>query len=809
MSGLMHDVRIAIRSLSRRPGFTAVAVLTIALAMGGVTAIFTVIKGSLLDALPYEESDRLVTLDVVSRQGFYISTSIPNYESWRESGEFDRYGAVAGWGLTLTGDGPAQVLNAQLVLGDVWATLGVSAFRGRLFSLEETDLGSPPLVVLGHGFWVDRFAEDPRVIGESIVLDGRPHTVLGVLPPGWSYPFPGVQAYITMGSVPGLPWTVRESSFGTRIVARLASGATVGSALQDLARINEGVTAEVGLENASVEIRTVSEMVSGDLGAALWILFGAVGFVLLIATANVANLTLARGEGRKQEVAVRTALGAGRPTIVRGLMVESLILSLAGGTLGIAVAVLALGVLGPTLPQTIATTGGRIALDATVLAFTFLIAASSGLLFGAVPALRASRPDLSDDLKEGSRTSTSGNRTLRSALVVAEVALSMVLLVGAGLMIRSLHELRTVDKGFETEGLLTARVPIDQNRYDTPQAWRGFYEDLERRALALPGAESVAITLLLPLADRSWERRIWPEGEAITDDSGDSVLYGVVSETYFETLGVPIVQGRAFTSADREPAAPVAIIDETMAERYWPGEDPIGKRVVFEFNGPQENRVPTYRTVIGVAQNVRHYALEVPSRIQVYVPYQQSGTQTGMDMSIMIKTSVPPEGLVGALRAEVAAIDPDAPVSSVTTMQEYMDRSMQSDTALGGILATFSGLAMLLAGIGIFGVLSYSVVQRTSEIGIRMALGADGPAVRRWIALEGMTLAGIGIAIGVVAAFALTQLLQGFLFAVSPVDPLVYGGLAVFLLGVTFVATYIPAASATRVDPATVLRSTQ
>ncbi len=809
MSGLLQDVRIAVRSLSRRPGFALVAALTIALAMGGVTAIFTLIKGSLLDALPYEEPDRLVTLDVISRQGFNISTSIPNYESWQESDEFDRFAATAGWSLTFTGTGQAEVLDTRAVLGDLWATLGVTAFRGRLFGPAETELGSPPIVVLGHGFWVDRFGEDPGVIGESIVLNGRPHPIVGVLPPGWSFPAPEVQVYVPMGSLPGLPWTVRESSFGTRIYARLASGSTAGSAMQDIARINEGVTEEVGLENASVEVRALDEFLTGDLGAALWILFGAVGFVLLIATANVANLTLARGEGRKQEVAVRTALGAGRGTIVRGLMVESMLLSLLGGTLGIAVALLALRALAPLLPQTMATTGDRIGLDATVLAFTFLIAASSGLLFGLVPALRASRPDLSGDLKEGSRSATRGNKRLRGALVVAEVALSMVLLVGAGLMIRSLHELRTVDKGFDTEGLLTASIPINTNRYDSPEAWRGFYEEIERRAGALPGAENAAITLLLPLGNRSWERRIWPEGQAITPDNGDSVLYGVVSESYFETLGVPIVRGRAFTSSDREPAAPVAIIDETMAERYWPGENPIGKRVIFEFTGPQGSGEPILRTIVGLAQNVRHYELEAPSRIQVYIPYQQSGTQTGMDMSIMVKTSVPPTSLVGALRGELAAIDPDAPLSHVTTMQEVLENTLQNDTALGGILATFSALAMLLAGIGIFGVLSYTVVQRTSEIGIRMALGADGRAVRRWIALEGLALAGIGIAIGIVAALSLTQLLRGFLFEVSPIDVPVYAGLALFLLGVTFLATYIPAAGATRVDPATVLRSSQ
>ncbi|MFV1986620.1 MAG: ABC transporter permease, partial [Gemmatimonadota bacterium] len=698
MTGLLQDARIAVRSLLRRPGFASVAVLTIALAMGGVTAIFTVIKGALLDPLPYAEADRLVTLDVVSRQGFYISTSIPNYESWRETGEFDRYGATAGTGMTLTGDGPAEILTTQMVLGDVFATVGAATYRGRVFGPDETELGSPPVVVLGHTFWTDRFGADEGVVGQSMVLDGRPHTIVGILEPRWSFPRPSTQIYVPMGSIPDLPWTDRESSFGTRIYARLAAGSTIESAVQDLARINQGITEELALENASVEIRTLREAAIGDFEAALWILFGAVGFVLLIATANVANLTLARGEGRKQEVAVRTALGAGRGTIVRGLLIESLVVSLTGGALGIVVAIVALRGLTPMLPPGVATAAGRITLDGTVLTFTFLVAASSGLLFGVFPALRASRPDLSDDLKEGSRTSTSGNRRLRGALVIAEVALSMVLLVGSGLMIRSLHELRTVDKGFQTEGLLTARVSIDGERYATREEWSGFYDRLEDRARAIPGVEQVTTTLLLPLANRSWERRIFPEGEPITPDNGDSVLFGVVSESYFETFGVPILRGRTFTASDRQPGELVAIIDETMAERYWPGESPLGKRVTFEFDGTRENPEPVYRTVVGVAQNVRHYELESPSRIQVYMPLLQSGTSTGMDMSIVLKTTVPPEQLVGALRQEIAAMDPDAPLSQVRTLQDYVDDSIQGDAAMSGILATFSGLAMLLAG---------------------------------------------------------------------------------------------------------------
>jgi predicted permease len=490
-------------------------------------------------------------------------------------------------------------------------------------------------------------------------------------------------------------------------------------------------------------------------------------------------------------------------------LIESVVMSLVGGVLGVGVALLALEGLVPMLPETPATAPGRIGLDATVLVFTFLVAASSGLLFGVFPALRASRPDLSDDLKEGSRTSTGSNRRLRTTLVIAEVALSMVLLIGAGLMIRSLHELRTVEKGFDARGLITARVSISSDRYDTQETWSRFYDQLEDRARSIPGVEQAATTLLLPLSDRSWERRIFREDEPITPDNGDSVLYGVVSESYFETMGVPIVEGRAFADSDRHPAPLVAVIDETMAERYWPGESALGKRVTFEFGGTEENPEPISRTVVGVTRNVRHYELESPSRIQVYVPLLQSAATFGAELSIVLKTTGPPERLIAPLRQELAAMDADAPLSRVRTMDGYVDDAMSGDAAMGGILATFSGLALLLAGIGIFGVLSYSVVQRTSEIGIRMALGADAGAVRRWIALEGLALAGAGILIGLVAALGLTRLLRGFLYAVSPADPLVYGGLAVFLLGVTAAATSIPATTATRVDPATVLRSSR
>lgn len=809
MPSIRQDLTFALRGLRRRPGYASVAVLTIAIAVAGNTAIFSVVNGVLLEPLPFHEPDELVTLDVRSTQGFSISTSIPNYRDWGErSRVFTSYGAAAGWGFTLTGAGEAEVLGARAVLGDFFGTLGLTPFLGRVLSPPETEPGNAPLVVLGYGIWQSKFGADPDVVGRAITLDERPHTIVGVLSPEIGYPSATTDIYVNMGSIPRLPWEDRGSSFGTRSFARLKPGVALAAAQADLDRVHREVEELEGEPQARPEVRSLNDLFLGDVRAQLWILMGAVGFVLLIAAANVANLQLARGEDRRREIAVRTALGARRGVLMRELLSESVVLALVGGAFGLPLSFVAVRILVPLLPVGIpSSVEGRIAIDGSVLGFTFAAAAITGLLVGLLPAIRGSAVALSDVLKAGGRGTSAGRQRLRASLVVAEVALSLVLLIGAGLMIKSLGELQRVDKGFEADGILTARIGIARENYPTLEAERGFFRTLLGRAQALPGVRSATLTLMMPLSNRSWEMGVLPEGRS-ADEERHSFLFGIVTEDYFETLGIPLLQGRSFTSADRDGGALVAIVDETMAERFWPGEDPIGKRVFFEVDGGDDHGVggtPVYRTVVGVAQNVRHYELQSPSRIQLYVPFDQTRLIRTGNYYIALKTNVAPTSVVTPLRQELAALDPNVPLTGVRALQEYVDDELSSSRAMGGLLATFAGVALLLAGVGIFGVMSYSVVQRTKEIGIRMALGADAGNVLRWISGQGLVLSGGGIALGLVAAAGLTRLLVSFLYEVSPIEPAIYGGLAVVLLGIAMLAAYLPARRATRVDPVEVL----
>ncbi len=538
---------------------------------------------------------------------------------------------------------------------------------------------------------------------------------------------------------------------------------------------------------------------------------GAVAFVLLIACANVASLLLARGEGRRQEMALRMAIGAGRARIIRQLLTESTVLATGGGILGIALAVLAVRLMIPRLPDAIPSVmAERVGIDPTVLLFTLAVTLLTGVLFGLAPAVRGARSDLGQELKEGGRGGTAGRarQRLRSALVVGEVALALVLLIGAGLMIQSLSELQRVDKGFVAERVLTARVSLPISEYtDKEEAW-SFYDRLHERLAALPGVEAVSLSNIVPLQGNSWEQIIVPEGVPFDQEHWESVLFHMVKPGHFETLGIELVRGRAFTEADREGSGLVCVIDETMAARFWPGEDPIGKRVAFEITEESDfdNPDPIYRTVIGVVRNVRHYELENPSRVQVYVPFNQSGRAWSTDMFVLVKTRDDPLQLTGLVREEVTALHPDVPLHAVRTMEEYVGEAMAGTRSTGTLLGLFSALALILSGIGIFGVMSFSVVQRVREIGIRMALGADSSAVLRMVSRHGLFLAAIGTGLGLAAALALTRLLSGLLYEVDPVEPATYVAFSAFLLSVAVLASYLPARRATRVDPAVVLR---
>ena len=586
MGSLGQDLRFAVRMLRKRPGFTAIAVLTIALGIAANTSIFSVVNGVLLRPLPVAEEDRLVVPNVIGPSGFEISLSIPNFRDWREQNTtFESMGANATRSRTLTGGDRPEMVITRIILGDWFETLGVAPYLGRWIESDETWAGAEPIAVITHGFWQRHFGGSPDALGQTLVLDGETFTVVGVMPAEFVFPSANTDIFVPMGFYSErMCWEDRGCSQGSWAIGRLADGTTMGSAQADLDRIAAGITEMEGDQQAVARLESLTDAYVGDIRRQMWILMAAVGFVLLIACANVASLLLARGESRRRETALRTALGAGQGRMVRQFMTEAVVLGLAGGLLGLVLAWIGIRLLVPMLPADIPSVmQGNIGMDVNVLLFTFAAAALAGLLFGIAPAIRAARPDLNAELKEGSRGSVGkGRQRLRSGMVIAEVALSLVLLIGAGLMIQSLGELQKVDKGFEPENVFTARVQLPQIRYgDQAAAW-AFYQEFIDRVEALPGATSASLSQIVPLQGNSWENFIFPEGVEFEQENGRSVLYHMITPAHFETLGISIVRGRGFDLTDREGAERVIVVDERMAEQFWPGEDPIGKRVTYE-----------------------------------------------------------------------------------------------------------------------------------------------------------------------------------------------------------------------------------
>ncbi len=816
MDTIIQDLKFVFRSAARRPGFTAAVLLTLGLGIGANTAIFSVVNGVLLDPLPFEEADRLVTPNIMSTQGFYISTSIPNYYDWKDrSRSFEAFGAYRGTSAVLTGLDRPEVVRVRQVLGDFFEVLGVDAAIGRTIISDESEPGGPAIATLSHGFWENRLGGDPGVLGRTLTLNDRPYEIIGVMPRGFEFPSPTDDVYLPMGYFSEtLAWNIRGSSSGTRAIGRLLPDVSIEQAQTDLSRITQAIRESEDEEAAAPELVLVSDLYVGDMRTPVWILMGAVGFVLLIACANVANLLLARGEGRQRELAVRAAMGAKRIRVIRQLLTESLVLGLSGGILGVALASLAVAAMVRSLPDTFpAFLTSRVAIDPTVLGFTFALALGTSLLFGFVPAWRSSSPDLVSTLKEGGRGGSSrGRQGMRSALVVAEVALSLLLLTGAGLLIKSLDALHQVDKGFDETNILTLRVPLSESKYPEENVWQAFQTELLQRVAALPGVEFATTSNILPLGRNGWETGIAPEGVDPRDrDNRASVLNMIVHTEYFDAMSIPIVRGRGFTLADDASSPRVAVVDETLAERYWPGEDPIGKRITMEWDsddepGLSEGDVPVYRTIVGVAKHVRHYQLQEPSRIEIYRPMLQANDTWGFSPYIIAKTASDPAPLVQAIRDEITSIDADQPVMQVRTMTDVVEAQVATFAAMRGLLVIFGALALGLAAIGIYGVMSYSMTQRVREIGIRVALGAQAGEVRWLMSKQGLRLALAGLALGLVGSVAVTRVLQTLLFGVGAAEPGTMLSVSVILLAVTILATYVPAARATRVDPANVLR---
>ncbi|HJU75248.1 MAG TPA: ABC transporter permease [Gemmatimonadaceae bacterium] len=793
-----------LRSLSRKPGYSILAILTIAIGVGGVGAVASVINGVLLRPLPFRDAQQLVTIDVTSSQGFGVSTSIPNYNDWRDrSRVFQAYGATASWGFRVTGTAASEIVDAEAVYGDFFKALGIEPQLGRLFDADEALPGSPGLAVLTHHYWQRRFNGRRDIVGTSLGLDGQPYTIVGVLPEDVRWPQTDLLA--NMGSIPDLPWDDRNSSFGTRIYARLADGVSLGAAQADVARAGREVRQQYGANVATPSVRPLQEYLIGSAAGQLLLLMAAVTLVLLVAMANVGGLLFARAEERRRELATRMALGASQRDVVAQLVSESVILALIGGTLGILLGVALLRPLVTLLPTEIAPVlRERVSMDPVTILVTLGVALLTAVAFGALPALRTVRVDLHEALSAGIRVGGTLRERTRATFVVAEVALSALVLIGAGLLLASFLELQRTDKGFASDARITARVSATSGEFPEKARWIGFYDEVLGRTRALPGVSSAAVSLLVPLTQRSWELRTLPDGGGDLQQNGASTLFNIVSEDYFTTFGVPLIAGRAFASTDRDGTLPVAIIDSTMAERYWPGTSAIGKRLTVGERAADSGLV--YRTVVGVVRNVRHYQVHTPSRIQIYIPFHQTLARSGFPLNVTLKTSLPTPTVIESLRRTVSSIDSRIPVSGTSTLDAYVDAALSGERALGTIVGWLAVVALLVTAVGLVGIVSYTVIQRTREIAIRMALGARGGSVVGWITSQGLRLALIGLAIGMVAALALGRVLARFLYGVSPTSPTIYAVCAVVILAVATIAALVPARRAARVNATLVLR---
>jgi putative ABC transport system permease protein len=814
MESLWQDIRYGARTLYKNPGFTAVAVLALALGIGANTAIFSVVNELLLRPLPFKDPERIVMLWEVTPEGRHQNTtSRANFVRWRDdSKSFDGVAAFADTKLNLTGVGDAEEVPAQLASPDLFRILGAEPIIGRTFSQDDARAGAPRVAVLGYGLWQRRFGGDRGVIGKPVTLNGVPVTVVGVMPAGFEW-------HIRSRSRTGRPaeiWTVlpmpaagsdSEGEWQGRflsVAARLKAGVSIEQAGAELKTIERRIGQDSPRFNKdyTTEVIPLREQFVGGVRTALWILLGAVGFVLLIACANVANLLLARSAAREKEIAVRTALGASRVRVVRQLLTESLLLALLGSVVGLGLAWWGTGALVAISPRELVNLRG-VGINLTVLAWTAGVSLLTGIIFGLAPALEASRLNLNDALKEGGKGSggqSTRSRRLRGALVVAEVALSLVLLASAGLLVRSFVRLQQIDTGFNPENVLTFVLPLAGGKYKDDPQFVAFFRQAEEHVRALPGVKGVGMVNYLPLYGGLGSatgfavegRPAPPPGEA------PSTNVRVADAGYFGTMGIPLLRGRNFSDVEQNEPRHVVLVSQSFARQYFNGEDPVGKRVSVDmFDKPD----PT--EIIGMVGDARYDSLTDEAQPTVYFPTPEL---TYSFMTFVVRTDGDPASIAPAVRREIAALDPDQPVSDVRTMDQVMAETRGRARFNTLLLGLFAGLATLLAAVGIFGVMNYSVTLQTREIGLRMALGAEPGRVLVLVLKQGMLLTLAGIAVGLAGALVLTRLMSSLLFEVGASDPATYAAIVLLLALVSLVACYLPARRATKVDPMVALR---
>ncbi len=804
MHALWQDLRYGARMLGKNPGFTAVAVLTLALGIGANTAIFSVVNAVLLRPLPYPNSDRLVFLAEDSEQIHEMSIAYPNYLDWRQQNHvFDELAIFQTPNFILTGAERPERVPGLNVSANFLATLGVAPLLGRDFRADEDNPGARPAAIMSYGLWKRALGGSPDVIGKSTTLSGTAYTVVGILPATFNfYSQPDVLVPIGLGAKDLMERGDHPGIYG---VARLKPGVSVAKAQTEMSTIARRLEQEYPKTNTGnhVIVNSLHEELVQDVRPAALVLFGAVGLVLLIACVNVANLLLARAASREKEFAIRLALGAGRRRIVRQLLTESILLAALGGILGLLLGIWWKDGLVSLIPEDFRRLVD-IRLDRWVLAFSAILSGVTGVVFGLIPALQGTRSaGLYADLKEGTGRSTGSVRhhRVRHLLVVSEVALALTLLITAGLTIRSFYHVLRVNPGFRAAGLLTMQISLPGTKYSKPAQETAFFTQLLERVRALPGVVSVGAVTPLPLTGEGWQTGFYVDGQPIPQPGQfPNSDYHFITPDYFRAMDIRLLRGRVFNDADNDSAPRVAIVSETFAQRYWPNEDPVGKRI---HRGGPEADAKNWLTVVGIVSDTKQYGLDAKTKTEFYVPYFQDPI---LRMTLAVRTTPSPLALSEAVRSAVLAIDPDEPVYGIRTMDQWLEESIGQRRVTLILLGSFAGLALLLAAIGIYGVMTYNITQRTHEIGIRMALGAQTGDVLQLFVGQGLRMALLGVVIGLAAAFGLSQLLSSLLFGVSARDPLTFAAVAIALTGVALAASYIPARRAMEVDPMVALR---
>jgi putative ABC transport system permease protein len=796
---MLQDLTYGLRWLRKHPGFTALSVLTLAAGIGINTAMFSVVHAVLLKPLPYAEPDRIVWMTESGSEVSNRWVSYPNFRDWRARNQlFESMSTFRGWSTNLTGGDYAENINSRLVTAGYFKVMRATPQLGRDFTEADDQLGAAPVTIISHAFWQQRFGGDPNVVGKHVTLDDKDHTVIGVMPESFVHQGPP-PLWLLIGQMDWQKHT-RDVRIAGSVIARLKPGVTIEQARAEMNRIAQQLFQEHPVANAGADAVTVvslQDQITHNVSTALKILFGAVGLVLLIACANVANLLLARAATRRKEFAVRAALGASRWRIVRQLLIESLLLASAGGALGLIFASWAMSLLQKVAHETVPRMN-YIEIDRRVLAFNIGATLLTGILFGLAPALRFSKTELQETLKDSASTTTDGHgKKLRSALVVSEVAVSVALLVGAGLMVKSLLLLLKSDNGFDPNGVLTMELKVSRNRYSRPAEFNQLLNQVLQTVQTQPGVEKATLSANLPGLADGWQTDIAPEGHrSLNPGEQINVDWAIVSADYFQTMKIPILRGRTFTRDEDEQGKPVVLIDENLARRFWPNEDAVGKHLKYDS--------ATWHEIIGVVPEVRAYGSQTKPLIKLYTPFGRS-PQRNSTLSIRYQ-NIDPQALTTAVTRAIQEIDKDVPVAEVATFESILAREASPRRFSAGLFAVFAALALVLAAVGVYGVLSYSVSQRTHEVGIRMALGAGRRDVLRLFMGQGMVLVLFGLVLGLAGAFALTRLMSSLLFGVSTTDLTTFVVVSLGLVLIGLFACYIPARRATKVDPLVALR---